>query len=209
MGCIATFFPGEAGGQTYALVLLHPQSVNTVPAHDPEKLLQVHHKFLTKLSADGKLLALGSLEEGGAMLWLNTPSAAEARSWITTHPFVEGGLWRAEIFTYEPLIGSFCQPPTPSTWAVYSVIHFVINLYKDTIRDFLVQWGKHEMFVQQLAQTGQLIARGILSVQEGDLLVVRGNVDMDVLQHDPAVQAGYLSVTRHLLRITQGSFCDD
>jgi hypothetical protein len=67
---------------------------------------------------------------------------------------------------------------------------------------------KHNEFLKQLSTTGNVITEGIFGEQDGGILVMKGDLQKEVIESDPGVQEGLLNLTFKKLWIAKGSFCE-
>ena len=53
-----------------------------------------------------------------------------------------------------------------------------------------------------------MIEEGTFGLQEGGILVMKGDLRKELIEQDPAVQTGFLDLEIKKLYIAKGSFCE-
>ena len=67
---------------------------------------------------------------------------------------------------------------------------------------------KHDEYLKTIEKSGNVIAEGIFGDREGGILIMKGDLQKEVIEFDPAVQEGLLELDFKQLYIARGSFCE-
>ena len=186
------------GAQTQKFTMVF---LNTDPNRPelPQKVIDslqtAHLANIQKLSNEGKLLIAGRFDGGGGIFVLATDSKDTAQAWLSTDPVIRAKRWIVETYPYLPHVGSICRVVVQYEMATYSFIRFERNE------------GNNENQFMRLVDRGSVIAAGMLQ-RSGSILVVRGDVDEDLMKKDRIIQEGKIGVTVRKLWIAKGSFCE-
>ena len=161
---------------------------------------------IERLAKEEKLLVAGPFEGGGGIFILNTTSIAEAKLWLSTDPGVQADRWDVEILPYTPRIGAVCHAKEPYEMVMYHFIRFVEkpNSGRQNASHVLKQ---HHEYIQSLANTADVITEGIFPAY-GSILVLKEELNSSLLDSDPGVKQGVVSVDVKKLWIAKGSFCE-
>lgn len=201
--------PGLAQEKTYTFVFLNnkPDAV-TLPKEQVDKLMEGHMANIQRLAHEGKLLAAGPFEGGGGIFILNTTSLSEANDWLSTDPGIQAKRWNIEVLPYKPRTGSVCPVGETYEMITYNFIRFDAIVEKFTANTFPDIIHKHNQFLKNLTATGNVVTEGIFGEHDGGILVMRGDLQKEVIEADPGVQEGLLNITIKKLWIAKGSFCE-
>jgi len=187
-----------AGAQTQKFTMVF---LNTDPNRPelPQKIIDslqtAHLANIQRLSNEGKLLIAGPFDGGGGIFVLATDSKDTAKAWLSTDPAIRSKRWIVDAYRYFPRVGSVCRVVIQYEMATYSFIRF--------------EWkeGNPENQFMRLVDRGSVIAAGTLQ-GSGSILVIRGDVDEELMKKDRIVQEGKIGVTVRKLWIAKGSFCE-
>jgi len=170
-----------------------------------DKIMEGHMANIGRLAKEGKLLAAGPFDGGGGIFILNTTSTDEARMWLSTDPGIQANRWDIEILPYTPRIGAVCIAKEPYEMVSYNFIRFVEkSVLVENAEGILKQ---HHEFVLALKNSGNIISEGIFE-SGGSILIMKGEMNDNLFESDPAVQHGIISIERKKLWIAKGSFCE-
>jgi uncharacterized protein YciI len=173
-----------------------------------DKLMEGHMANLNRLAKEGKLLAAGPFDGGGGLFIFNTTSIDEAREWLSTDPGVQAKRWDVEIYDYTPRVGGICKVSEPYEMTNYSFIRFSAQVSKFTASTYPQIIKKHDDYLKQLVNTGNVVTEAIFGPNDGGVLVMKGDVQKSVFEQDPGVQEGLIDLTIKKLFIAKGSFCE-
>jgi len=192
--------------KTYSFVFLHKKSsAEQMPKEQLDKIMEGHLANIERLAKEGKLLVAGPFDGGGGIFILNTTSTDEARQWLSTDPGIQANRWDIEVLPYTPRIGAVCIAKEPYEMVTYNFIRFVEN--PTTIENAEGILKRHHEFVHALKKSGNIITEGIFEPR-GSILILKGEMNDNQFESDPAVQHGVISVERKKLWIAKGSFCE-
>ena len=90
----------------------------------------------------------------------------------------------------------------------YQFIRYVPNIAKFNIQEAPQIFKKHDDYLKGIVKTGNVIAEGIFGDSEGGILVIRGDLQNEVIETDPAVREGLLEIEIKKLWIAKGAFCE-
>jgi uncharacterized protein YciI len=195
-------------GQTgaYSFVFLHKKSdAVQMPPEQLKVLMEGHMANITRLAKEGKLIAAGPFEGGGGMFILNTTSSEEATLWLSTDPGVQAQRWDIEILPYTPRIRSVCAVTEPYEMVAYNFVRFKVAPSK---QDNQSAFAQHENHLKQLEQKGNVVTEGVFGKLGGGIVVMSGELNTELLEADPAVHAGIVTLDVKKLWIAKGSFCE-
>ncbi len=195
--------------QSYTFIFLNARSDKPeLPKEEVDKIMKGHMDNMGRLAKEGKLLAAGPFDGGGGIFIFNTASQEEAERWLSTDPGVQAQRWKVEILPYQPRTGSVCPVKEPYDMVTYTFIRFRSNIHKETVADYPSRLRQHENYQKQLAKSGNVVTEGTFGEQEGNILVMRGDVEPEVIEADPAIQGGTMLFDIKKLWIAKGSFCE-
>lgn len=202
-----TFAWGQA--KTYSIVFLNKKAdADQLPKDQIDKIMEGHLANIDRLAKEGKLLAAGPFEGGGGIFILNTTSTEEAQEMLSTDPGVQAKRWNIEILPYKPRIGSVCPVGEKYEMTSYQFVRYDAIVSKSTATNFPQILRKHDEYLKQLAGTGNIITEAVFGDHDGGILVMKGDLQKEVIEADPAVQEGLLELQFKKLWIAKGSFCE-
>jgi uncharacterized protein YciI len=204
--CSVTSFSQD---KKYTFVFLNknPQA-EKLAKEESDKIMQGHMANIEKLASEGKLLAAGPFEGGGGIFILNTTSIEEAKQWISTDPGIQAKRWNIEMFPYRPLIGSVCTLSPPYEMVMYSLFRFDAVMQKDNAGSYGSIMKEHKDYIKSLEAAGNVITHGIFGEDDGGIVVMKGDVQKEVFENDPAVEKGITTLHLKKLYIAKGAFCE-
>lgn len=207
-----TFLSGLTFAQQtqYTIVFLNKKTdAQSVPKEQLDKIMEGHMANINRLAKEKKLLAAGPFDGGGGIFILNTTNPDEARQWLQTDPGIQAKRWDVEIFPYKPRIGSICPVSEPYEMVSYEFIRFDAIVSKFTAQDFPRIVQQHDEYLKTITATGNVVTEAIFGTHDGGILVIKGSLQKEVIEADPAVQQELLNVQIKKLWIAKGSFCEN
>lgn len=202
-------FCGAAQNKQYTFVFLNTRTDKAeLPQEEVEKLMQGHMANITRLAKEGKLIVAGPFDGGGGIFILNTTSIDEANTWLSSDPGIQANRWKIDLLPYQPRIGGVCMAKEPYEMVMYTFIRFRSNIHKETVGDYPVLLKKHDDYLTHLAKSGNVITEGIFDHQEGGILIMKGDIQPEVFENDPAVKGGTLLFEIKKLWVAKGAFCE-
>ena len=194
---------------SYSFVFLNkkPDAVQ-LPKEDVDKLMNGHMTNIERLAKEGKLVAAGPFEGGGGIFILNTTSIDEANAWLNTDPAVKANRWNIEIYPYRPRVGSICKVNPPYEMVTYQFLRFDANRSKSTARDYPEIFYRHDDFLKEIGKKANVVTEGIFGEFDGGILIINGEISKELMESDPAIQEGLLTMEMKTLWIAKGSFCE-
>lgn len=210
LSTIVLFVAFEATAQEkYTFVFLHHRTdLAPLPKEESDKLMEGHMANIQKMAKDGNLIAAGPLEGGGGIFIFKPSTLQEVEEWISHDPGVQAKRWNIEMLKYEPLIGGVCVAKPPYEMTMYTFVHFKPKVYKFNLEGAGGTVMKHEKFVKQLSSAGNVIAYGSFGGEDGGVLIMKGDVQQEVILQDPAVTAALFEPEFKKLYIAKGAFCE-
>ncbi|MBX2944541.1 MAG: hypothetical protein KF725_01810 [Cyclobacteriaceae bacterium] len=200
---------GVAQNKQYTFVFLNTRTDKTeLPKEEVDKLMEGHLANITRLAKEGKLIVAGPFDGGGGIFILNTTSIDEANAWLSTDPGIQANRWKLDVLPYQPRIGGVCAAKEPYEMVTYNFIRFRSNIHKETVGDYPMLLKKHDEYLKQLAKNGNVITEGIFDDQEGGILIMKGDIQAEVFENDPAVKGGTLLFEVKKLWVAKGAFCE-
>jgi uncharacterized protein YciI len=206
---LVSAYCGCAQQDAYTFVFLTKNaSADKISQVALDSLMKGHMANINRLAAAGKLIAAGPFEGGGGIFILKTASTDQAKEWLSTDPGVRARRWDVSLYPYKPLIGSVCAVKEPYEMVAYAFVRFDMVVTKFTAQSYPDILRRHEEFVRKLATTGNVVTYGILGAHDVGILVIKGEVQQEVVEADPGIQEGLFEMQYKKLWIAQGSFCE-
>ena len=163
---------------------------------------------INKMAKEGKLIVAGPFEGGGGIFIFNSTSVEEVKEWISEDPGIKAKRWNIEVLPFIIRAGSACTLKEPYEMTMYQFVRYTANLTKFTIGDAPLTFKKHDEYLKKIEQTGNVIAEGIFGESEGGILIMKGDLQKEVIEFDPAVQEGLLELDFKQLYVAKGAFCE-
>jgi uncharacterized protein YciI len=209
---IAVFFISLAAHaqQQYTFVFLNKKTdAEKISPEESKKIMDGHMANINRLAQEKKLLAAGPFEGGGGIFVFATQSVEEAKEWLSTDPGVKAQRWNVELYPYKPRVGGICPVGEPYEMIMYSFVRFnaVVSKFNASTYPEIIQ--KHDAYLKQLAQSGNVVTEAIFGDHDGGILVMKGDVAREVFESDPGVQEGLIDLEIKKLYIAKGSFCEN
>jgi uncharacterized protein YciI len=179
-----------------------------LPKEEVDKIMQGHMANIQRLAKEEKLIAAGPFEGGGGIFIFRSGSKKEVEGWLDTDPGIKAKRWNIEIFDYQPQRGSVCAAGEPIEMTFYHFIRFGLINTKYTLPTLAAEQKIHEQYLKSLATSLDVIQEGTFGPDEGGILVIRGDLNKESIEQDPAVQKGFLEFEIKKLYIAKGAFCE-
>lgn len=196
-------------GKSFVFVFLHTRSDKAeLPKEEVDKIMSGHMANINKMAKEGKLLAAGPFEGGGGIFIFNTTSVDEVTEWMKADPGIQANRWKLEKLLYTPRTGSVCSVKEPYEMTMYSFVRFLPNIAKFNVQMAPETFGKHDEYLKEIKKTGNVIAEGTFGESDGGILIMKGKVQPEVIENDPAVREGLLEIWVKELYVAKGSFCE-
>lgn len=195
---------------TYTFVFLHKRTdLQQLPKEEVDKIMAGHMANIERLAADGKLIAAGPFDGGGGIFIFKAGSTPQqVQEWISTDPGVVAKRWNIEILPYVPFVGGVCVVNEPYEMVTYSFVHFKPNVMKFNVQDGDETVKKHNEFVRKLAAGGNVVTASSFGGLDGGILVMKGDLQQEVILQDPSVVEGLFEPEFKKLWIAKGAFCE-
>jgi len=195
--------------QGHTIVFLNKKD-NPVQRTDEElqQIMSGHLANIQRLAGEGKLQIAGPFDGGGGIFVLTTDSLAEAQAWIKSDPGIQANAWSIEVLTLSPRFGKLCRTDGHAEMTSYHFIRYTPVITKFNVQDAPSLFRKHELFMSELDKTGNLLVECSMGIEEGFVLIMKGEMNEAVILSDPAVQAGLLDYSVKSLWTAKGSFCE-
>jgi uncharacterized protein YciI len=180
-----------------------------ISKEESDKIQQGHMANINRLAKEGKLIAAGPFEGGGGIFIFNTTSVDETKEWLSTDPGVKANRWNLEILPYHPRIGSVCAVGENYEMVMYTFVRFTAQVTKSTSVDYPDILRRHDEYIkEQFSKTDSVVTEGIFGEYDGGILVLKGEVQKEIIEADPGVQEALLQFDIRKLYIAKGSFCE-
>ncbi len=191
------------------IVFLNSNSEAAHSKEEVEKIMQGHTEVREKLAKEGKLLAAGPFETGGGIYILNTSSEEEARKWLSEDPGIQKKRWLIEVYPYLPRHGGICPVGEKYTMTNYSFVRFDAIVSKSTAQSAPDLMRLHDDFVESIVKKENVITEATFGNNDGGILILRGEIDREVIESDPAVQQGLIQFQIKNFYTAKGTFCEE
>jgi uncharacterized protein YciI len=199
----------SAKAQKFIFVFLNKKpDAEVLAAEQSKKIMEGHMANINRLASEGKLISAGPFEGGGGIFILNTTSLEEAKAWIDTDPGVQAKRWNIEMFPYTPRIGSACAVKEPYEMVNYAFIRFDAIVSKPTAATASSIMKKHDDYIKQLASAGNVVTEGFFGTGDGGILIMKGDVQKELIEADPGIQEDLIQFQIKKLFIAKGAFCE-
>jgi uncharacterized protein YciI len=201
--------PILAQPKSYVFVFLHKRTDKPeLPKKQVDKIMVGHMANIKKMAKEGNLLAAGPFEGGGGIFIFNSTSKEDVTEWMKADPGIQANRWKVEMLLYTPRFGSVCVAKEPYEMTMYSFVHYIPNIAKFNVQEAPEIFNRHDGYLKEIKKTGNAIAEGTFGDNEGGILVMKGKVQPEVFESDPAVREGLLELSFHELYIARGAFCE-
>ena len=196
--------------QNFTFVFLNSKAdKKELPAEEVKKIMDGHMANINRLANEGKLIVAGPFEGGGGIFIFKTPSVDTAAKWLSTDPGVQAKRWNVEMFPYQPRTGGVCAVGEKYEMTNYHFVRFKSQVTKSTIKNAPDILKRHDDYIkEQFSKTGNIITEGIFGERDGGVLVLKGEVQKEIIEADPGVQEALLQFEIKKLYIAKGSFCE-
>src|SRR5690606_37408191 len=203
-------FSAVAQEKKYMIVFLNskPDSEKISP-EETKTIMEGHMANMARLAKENKLLAAGPFHGGGGIFIMNSGSVSEAEECISTAPGVQAKRWRIEILPFQPRVGGICPVGDDYEMTTYTFYRFDAVASKFTIARQSELIDSHDKYLHEIANGGNVVTEAVFGPRDGGILILKGEVDADLMNTDPAVEAGLVEVQRKNLYIAKGSFCEE
>jgi len=194
----------------YTFVFLHKRAdLPQLPKEEVDKIMEGHMANITRLAKEGKLIAAGPFDGGGGIFIFKKGSTpALVTEWMSTDPGVAAKRWNIELLPYTPFVGGVCSVQEPYEMVTYTFIHFKPNVMKFNVQDGDQTVKKHNEFIRKIAEAGNVITASSFGGLDGGVLVMKGEVQQEVILQDPSVIEGLYEPEFKKLWIARGAFCE-
>jgi len=179
-----------------------------LPEEQVKKIMEGHMANIERLAKEGKLISAGPFDGGGGIFIFKSNSVEQVNEWLKTDPGVAANRWRVEVLPYYPRVGGACAVGEPYEMVTYQFIRYIPNIAKFNIQEAPQIFSKHDDYVKGITKTGNVVAAGIFGDTEGGILVIKGDLQIEVIESDPAVREGLLEIDIKKLWIAKGGFCE-
>lgn len=207
---IIFLFAFEAYAQDkYTFVFLHKNPDRTeLSKEESDKVMEGHMANMQKLGKEGRLVAAGPFEGGGGLFIFKTSSTKDVEEWIAPDPGVQTKRWKIEMLPYEPKIGGICPVGEKYEMVMYSFVHFKPKVYKFNLQEAGETVEEHNKFIKELSKGGNVVTHASFGGIDGAVLIMKGDIQQDVILADPAVKAALFEPEFKKVYIAKGSFCE-
>lgn len=191
-----------AQNKSYTFVFLNNKPDKEVLSKEKsDSIMTGHMNNIGRLAKEGKLLAAGPFEGGGGIFILNTTSVKEANEWLATDPGVKAKRWNLEVLPYTVNTGGVCPVGEKYEMVFYQFARFTADTKTESIK-------QHNDFIQKLTKDGIVISEGAFDDKGSGILILKADIQKEVIEADPDVKSGAIKFELKKLYIAKGSFCE-
>lgn len=206
---VLLFAFGANAQDKYIFVFLHKRTdLAALSKEETDKIMSGHMANINKLAKEGKLAAAGPFDGGGGLFIFKSSSAKEVTEWMSPDPGVQAKRWNIEMLPYEPKIGGVCPVSEPYEMVSYTFVHFKPKVYKFNVQEAGDTIEEHNKFMRELSTGGNVVTHALFGGTDGAILVMKGDVQQEVILADPAVSGALFEPEFKKLYIAKGSFCE-
>lgn len=167
-----------------------------------------HLKHIQKLASEDKLLVAGPFEGGGGIFIMNTTSVREAKEWISTDPAIAANRYRIETLPWKKRYGGICQVDSTADFATYTFVRYNTHITKFNVQQ-APQWFKaHDDYLDKIKAAGNVLSEGVFDNSDGGVLIMKGEVELEVIMNDPAVKNGIIQPEVKKIWVGKSAFCE-
>lgn len=193
----------------FTFVFLHKKTdQKELAKEEVDKIMKGHMANMERLAKEGQLLAAGPFDGGGGIFIFKSTSQDEVKGLLATDPGVKAERWNVEILSYQPRIGGICPVGEKYEMTSYQFVHFKPNVMKFNVQNADETIRKHIAFVKELNNGGNVVTEATFGGLDGGILVMKGDLQPEVISADPAVVEGLFEPDFKKLWIAKGSFCE-
>jgi uncharacterized protein YciI len=205
---LALVLPESVQSQQFIFVFLNKKADKAeLPEKEIKKIDEGHMANIRRLAKEGKLIVAGPFDGGGGIFIFKAASSDQAKEWLASDPGVQANRWNVEVLPYTPRVGSVCLAKEPIHMVNYEFVRYTINITKYNVRDAAETSRKHDDYLKKIAQTGNIVAEGTFG-EDGGILVIKGELQGEVIEADPSVSEGLFQVDYKKLFVAEGAFCE-
>lgn len=195
--------------QPYAIVFLNKNpDAPQLSKEEVDKIMQGHGENRERLVKEGKLLAAGPFDGGGGLYIMKTGLLDEARTWIANDPGIQAKRWNIQVFSYQPRHGGICPVGEKYTMTDYAFVRFDAIVNKSNAQNFSGLIRQHDEYLKKIIATGNVVTEAVFGERDGGILILKGDLQMELIESDPAVQQGLLQVQVKKFYTAKGIFCE-
>jgi len=154
------------------------------------------------------LVSAGPFDGGGGIFIFKSNSVEQVKEWLKTDPGIQANRWRVEVLPYYPRIGGACAVGEHYEMVTYHFVRYIPNIAKFNIQDAPRIFMMHDNYLKEIAKTGNVITEATFGDNEGGILIMKGNLEQEVIETDPAVRQGLLQIEIQKLWIAKGGLCE-
>lgn len=173
-----------------------------------DELMKGHLANIRRLVKEGKMIMAGPFDGGGGIFIMNSNSVDSVKNWLKTDPGIKAERWRLEYFPYIPRLGSACTAKEDAEMVQYQFIRYTSTITKFNVQKAGETFKKHDDYLKQIIKTGNVVAEGIFPNRDGGILVMRGDVDRNLIEADPSMADAVFTIDFKKLWVMKGSFCE-
>ncbi|HRE65349.1 MAG TPA: YciI family protein [Cyclobacteriaceae bacterium] len=179
-----------------------------LPEAEVKKIMEGHLANIERLAKEGKLVSAGPFDGGGGIFIFKSNSVEQVKEWLKTDPGIQANRWRVEVLPYYPRIGGACAVGEHYEMVTYHFVRYIPNIAKFNIQDAPRIFMMHDNYLKEIAKTGNVITEATFGDNEGGILIMKGNLEQEVIETDPAVRQGLLQIEIQKLWIAKGGLCE-
>ncbi|MGE0587243.1 MAG: YciI family protein [Cyclobacteriaceae bacterium] len=179
-----------------------------LPKEELDQLMQGHLANIRRLVKEGKMIMAGPFDGGGGIFIMNSNSVDSVKNWLKTDPGIAAERWQLEYFPYIPRVGSACTAKEDAEMVQYQFIRYTSTINKFNVQKAGETFKRHDDYLKQIVKTGNVVAEGIFPNRDGGILVMRGDVDRNLIEADPSMADAVFTIDFKKLWVMKGSFCE-
>lgn len=192
---------------TYVFLNTNPNK-EELPKEKVDSLQRGHLQHIQKLAGEDKLLVAGPFDGGGGIFIMNTASVKEAKEWISTDPAIAANRYRIETLPWTQRAGGLCLIDSTAAFVTYTFVRYNTHITKFNVQQ-APQWFKaHDDYLEEIKAAGNVISEGVFDNSDGGVMVLRGQVEPEVIMSDPAVKNGIIQPEIKKIWVGKGAFCE-
>lgn len=193
----------------YTFVFLNTRTDKAELAKEElDNLMKGHLANISRLASEGKLIVAGPFDGGGGIFIFKSPSPDTVKQWLSTDPGIRANRWRIEMFPYLPRVGSVCSVDPEVEMVTYTFVRYISTITKFNVQKAGETFKKHDDYLKQIVKTGNVITEGIFPNRDGGILIMKGEVEPELIEADPSLSETVFTIEIKKLWVGKGSFCE-
>ena len=177
--------------KNFLLIITKSNQDNGLKNNYEDDVYAVHLKNLKHLLNDGYLVLHGVLDQGGGIFSGKENDLLHIQTVLRKDELLDSGTYAYRFKTLDRSNGYLCPYEEGCEEIRYQLINFLSNLNKETVKIAADMEHKHQRYLDNSYQKGQILLSGRFEDRAGWFVIYQGNDFREFAYHDPAVVNNY------------------